>query len=147
MRKSNPQSNNPVVDVLTQLRQRTSASLTALRKEDLLRMLINLGYRQSSSLRKQQLIEKLLELQGNVRCGRTFIIPLDPHAVPENERRVLDSKIMKTEMLKASLDTWFMKPFSSTPGMKEGSLNERQVLTHLSNFFKRTQFLMPNSCY
>ena len=137
MRKSTQQANNPRADALTQLRQSTSASLTVLRKEDLLSMLTNLGYRQSSSLRKQQLVENFLELQGNERCGRISITPLDPETVPENERRELDSKIMKTEMLKASLDTWFMKPLSSTPGMKEGSFNERQVLTHLPAFFEK----------
>ena len=46
---------------------------------------------------------------------------------------------LKKELLKASLESWAMKPLVATAGMKEGILNEIQVLKALPQFFQANQ--------
>ena len=54
---------------ISDLRDATHWSLNALRKEELLSLLISVGHRQSAGLRKQQLVEKIFHLRASVENG------------------------------------------------------------------------------
>ena len=47
-----------------------------------------------------------------------------------------NASILRTNLYKASLDSWAMKPLVSTAGMKEGTVNEIQVLRAIPAFLE-----------
>lgn len=52
---------------------------------------------------------------------------------------------MVTFLYETSLQTWVMRPFISTPGLKEESMNELQVLKALPSFVENNYIVDANS--
>ena len=117
----------------------TTSSLAQMRKEEILYLLNSVGRRERASLRKNELISRCIEQQHCVRRGEVSF-PAQNFA-PENEMTRYNNKAvkLKRELLKASLESWEMKPLVATAGMKEGTLNEIQVLRALPKFSKQTK--------
>lgn len=116
-----------------QLMRATTSSLSTLRNEDLLGMLADVGQKQSSALKRQALIEELLQLKKHVRDGRvTMDACKEVEEVPQSIERQTDE--FRKLMYSASLNAWVMKPLIITPDMREGSIKEDQILKALPQF-------------
>ena len=136
--RTSPSQNTTAASV-TQLINGTTESLSALRKEDLLSLIASVGHRQSAALRKQQLVSKILEIQEEVRDGTLDIGTERVDTVSDEERDAERKKKLTNRLYSASLSAWFMKPLVSTAGMKEGSVNEHQVLQSLPFFIDKNR--------
>lgn len=90
------------------------------RKEDLLNMLARIGRRQPSSLRKQQIIDKIVFIMQAVREGMDTLE--EPEFLDDGGRKDRDQKAVRKELIKTSLSSWVMKPLVATAGMKEGGI-------------------------
>lgn len=122
------------IESATQLMSSIAESLSALRKEDLLSLLASVGLCQSVALRKQQVISKILELQAGVLDGTLDLRMQQADNVSEEYRAAERKKRLKYRLYSTSLSVWFIKPLPSTAGMREGSVNEHQILRSLPFF-------------
>ena len=114
----------------------TSASVSALRKDDLLTVLEDVGHDQPVSNRKPQLIDKIIQLQKNVADGTETVKIQEASSEIQSEQ---ENKRLCNSLLETSLNTLFMKPLMSTVGMKEGSFSEHQVHKSLKTLFDKTK--------
>ena len=117
---------------VTSFMEASEDELSDMRKDDLLSMLAKIGRRLPSSLRKQQLVNKIISIQQAVLAGTDNL--QEPKVLHEEGWMARDAKAVKQELLRASLSSWVMKPLVVTAGMKEGSINETEVLKVLPFF-------------
>lgn len=106
----------------------TRQSLNRIRKDDILSLLLAIGKRKRASLRKGELVEKVLKTQEEVREGIHWIDLQTLLEVYEEARMRREVEHIKMAFYKALLDSCVMKPLVATAGTKEGNLNEIQVL-------------------
>lgn len=113
----------------------TAESLRGLRrKEDVARILSDVGRHVSGALTRAGTERAVLELKKSVQNG-SIQLQIE-ELLPEAERNARDVSNFLTAMRRASLKTWIMKPLVKTAGMTDGSLNEIEVLRVLPRFFK-----------
>eukprot|EP00178_Gracilaria_changii_P016681 TRINITY_DN479_c3_g1_i11.p1 TRINITY_DN479_c3_g1~~TRINITY_DN479_c3_g1_i11.p1 ORF type:complete len:1373 (+),score=138.00 TRINITY_DN479_c3_g1_i11:3191-7309(+) len=126
-------------DAVAKIMNATVGSLQALRKEQLLAILSNVNHRQTSSTLKQQLINKVMELKSSAIAGDIQLVAVQTAPVTEGEQASIAKDALLKRLYEKSLHAWFMKPLTSTPGMKEGTRNESKVLREIPDFFSRNK--------
>ena len=124
---------------VTSFMEASEDGLSDMRKDDLLSTLAKIGRRQTSSLRKQQLVIKIISIQQAVLAGTDTL--QEPEVSDEEGCMARDSKSMEQEQLRASLSSWVLNPLVATSGMKEGSINETEFLKALPSFVVSTPCL------
>ena len=107
------------------------STIRALRIVDLVKYLRVFEVQYPSGTRKQQLVELVCTLRSNLISGRLSVIE---HTQSEEEMAKHYSANLLTNLRKASLSGWVMRPLVKTDGMKEGTLNEVEVLKRLPEF-------------
>ena len=129
-----PQSNSQAI---LDFNSATVSSLNGMRKEELLSLLSAVDHRQSVAQGKQQLIQNITELQARIANGSVQLDEILPEQASATKSQQRDTEALEKELYNASLTAWFMKPLATTAGMREGSVNELQVLKALPKFFER----------
>ena len=123
------------VDVaVSTIRASSQMSLLSMRKEQLQSLLSAVGHRMGSAVRKQQLVDKILQLKSDEIAGRIVIQPASATGLSEEQLSVRRIDCLKQILYETSLSSWVMKPLFCSAGMREGSMNEIQVLKALQNF-------------
>ena len=122
------------MSLATRIQQLSEIQMHELCKDDLIKLMEGIGPRPSASLRKAQLVQKLLEAQEKIQNGE-LEIP-EPPQLSEEQLQESKTKRIPHSLRLAAIQSWVMKPLVATSGMKEGSINEAEVLNALPTFFK-----------
>ncbi|PXF45451.1 hypothetical protein BWQ96_04749 [Gracilariopsis chorda] len=104
-------------------------------KTELVAGMSRIGHPISSTQRKGEIVEKILLFLKQVQTGEVVLVENEAEELTAEEQVIAAKKKLLEVLYKRSLNSWVMKPLVSTVGMKEGSLNEKQVLIELSTFF------------
>ncbi|PXF43848.1 hypothetical protein BWQ96_06394 [Gracilariopsis chorda] len=110
-------------------------SLNAKTKAKLVAAMSRIGHPVSSTLRKAQIVEKILVFRQQVQTGELLLVENEVEELSAEEEVIAAKKKLLEVLYKRSLDSWVMKPLVSTVGMKEGLFNEKQVLRELPTLF------------
>ena len=114
----------------------TRESLGHMRKDEILSLLAGMNKSERASKRKNELIERVLDIQLQVDNGETVLTPPTRESVSEDGREENAIDEVLRALYKASLSAWAMKPLIATAGMKEGTINEVEVLRAIPKFMK-----------
>ena len=114
----------------------TTESLSHMRKDEILSLLAAVGKRERASKRKQELIERIMQVQLLVSNGELVLCPPISETLSDEIREQNASGEVLCALYKASLSAWAMKPLIATASMKEGTLYEVEVLRSIPRFFQ-----------
>ncbi|CAN8074414.1 unnamed protein product [Agarophyton chilense] len=142
MRKEQNKLNVNEVGLSHQLLSLEVPALQSYRKTELNDILEKAGRRQSASFRKNELIDMIAVLQGEVRDGT---INLDGVQLTDLERSQERRKKLFQQLRKACIEAWVMKPLVSTVGMREGNRNEPEVLQALPKFLDNPELVFQKA--
>ncbi|CAN8065928.1 unnamed protein product [Agarophyton chilense] len=117
-------------------------ALQSYRKTELNDILEKAGRHQSASVRKNELIDMIAVLQGEVRDGS---INLDGVQLTDLKRSQERGKKLFQQLRKASIEAWVIKPLVSTVGMREGSRKEPEVLRALPKFLANPKLVLQKA--
>ena len=109
----------------------SDSQISSLRNAEIVRLLAKFSRRPPRQTRKAVLVGLLQDLRNDLSAG-TVQIPTE--ALTQEQRRAVWAKNLLTKMRKVSLQSWVMKPLVATSGMREGTLNEIEVLKAMPKF-------------